>query len=245
MSSSNQVVEKTKEVVSKGTEGILIAGPKPINLVVKDFNLKDITLENDIVNGLWLPIRKQVRLTENIDIVMCTNKCTFTKVDKDGNIEMRERKNGEPRPVLIPAIRFHFINSVVYNEFMEEPESVYQYLTLRSGVDEDIRKVQNDATKVHMRYIDKKKFKEIQNKQLKEASRAAKRVKSGKKPKIVLKEMVREMKIPTEDKAKEMTEMAIKVFRQKLRSYIEVMNENKVAAGFTPKLHPTITISRA
>lgn len=244
MSSSNSVANKAKTKVSKGTnsqEGkILVAGPLPINLEVRNFNLKDLELEANIINGLWLPIRKQVRLTENVDIVLTVNKFKDEKVDKNGNPVTVERKNGELSTVKIPGIRFRFMTSMIYDDFNEteldeedlkkgQQPSVYQELTLREGVEEDIVKVQNDAEKVRMRYILKDKYKKAYKEQLEKLSKGSK-----------LKKMVREMKVPTNDIAAITTETAVSIFRQKLLCYIQVMNENKRAAGFTPQLDPKV-----
>lgn len=233
------LLEECQNTTSKRGE-IIVNFPQPISLVIRDFNLKDPVLEEQIIEELWLPIRKDIRLNHNIDIVMCSNKGTIAAVDKDGNPIMTEEE--EPRQIVCPEIRFLFMASTaIYDDIESEPaEAVYQKLKLRNGVEEDVRDVQDDASKVHMTYIDFETYKSALHRTMAAAERIDLCNLEGRNPDekpVILREMVREKKIPNNEDVVEQMKRAVKLFAKNLQEYADGIYEEKVNSGHVPKLN--------
>ena len=225
-SSNGGVATETQD---SDISGKVLDIPQPVNLVVKNFNMKYDEIDKLVIDGIWIPIRKQVRLLENVDIAMCFNKCTFTKIDENGEPVTVNRGEGkEPKEDLTPGIRFHFLpNSLVCKE-----EKVYQKLTFRDpSMEEDIRKHQGNASVVRVTYVTQRDYEEFQRKMERKARKLANKGAQAKP--VILREMIREMNAPTRERIKAIMDYAIDMFIEELLEFANRLYDEKLAAGHT------------
>jgi hypothetical protein len=206
-----KTVETTVEVREKtDNDGIkMIAGnyPLPIKVVVKNFTDKDFPMEQ-IVNEFWIPIRKTYRLVYDTDIVMCPIPCIVPELDSMG--EPLTDKDGNK--LTAPGTTFHFIWSKTYNDYgLDTNEKyVYQRLTRREKVGGDIRKFQDDPTKVRMTYVAREIYEDFKKSEDKKEERHRSRS-----------VIVRRRKIPSNAMVTDLMEAAANQFIDAVRKYLE------------------------
>lgn len=205
-----KTVETTVEVREKTDgDGIQMATngyPLPIKVVVKNFTAEDFPMEQ-IINEFWIPIRKEYRLVYDVDIVMCPIPCFVPETDVAG--ETLRDKDGNK--LTAPGTTFHFIWSKTYNDYgLDTNEQyVYQRLTRREKVGGDIRKFQDDPTKVRMTYVAKEIYEDFKKSEEKKEERHRSRS-----------VIVRRRKIPSNRMVTDLMEAAANQFIDRLRDYL-------------------------
>ena len=105
--------------------------PKMIDFTIKNFSVQDFPI-NEILERIWVPLRKTYLLTKCIDIVM-----TFQYVFINNDATEKE------------GVKFSFMYSSAFEHLADHRKSskMYQLLTKRDGVEGDIHDFADDAKK--------------------------------------------------------------------------------------------------
>lgn len=117
--------------------------PKMIDFEIKNFSVQDFPI-NEILERIWVPLRKTYLLTKCIDIVM-----TFQYVSINNDVVEKD------------GVKFSFMYSSAFEHLADHRKSskMYQLLTKRDGVEGDIHDFADDAKKVRVQFISNETFK--------------------------------------------------------------------------------------